>query len=183
LAAEAAFREQCARALASGAELEIGADIAEPAALMGWELARAPSFDAQHYALAPSWSVEHSALPELVRRRALALARVHMQNAFRLQGARSTLQIYQSFWNANSALYELLAQFDRPMRAGCLIDTGDAASLLAAAVIDAAARRGANVLEALREGCSELSAIDRQAFLNALALMVRKRAAKSPSAA
>jgi hypothetical protein len=187
LAAEAAFREQCARALASGAqteaEAELVTDIAQPAALMGWELARAPSFDAQHYALAPSWSVEHSALPEHVRRRALALARAHMQNAFRLPGARSTLQIYQSFWNANAALYELLAQFDRPMRAGCLIDTGDAASLLAAAVIDGAARRGASVLEALREGCRELSPIDRQAFLNALALMVRKRAAKQPSAA
>ena len=179
LAAELAFREQCTRALASRTSFELGADITESAALMGWEIAPESSFDIWFYALAPSWSVEHSARPERERRRALALARVHMQNAMRMQGVPSTLQIHHNFWNGNMALYELLAQCDRPMRAGCLLDTGDTPSLLASAVIDRAAQRGASVLEALREGCSELRPIDRQVFLNALALMLRKRAAKA----
>ena len=179
LAAEQAFREQCTRALASGTGFELGADIVETASFMGWELAPESSFDAWFYALAPSWSVEHSARPECERRRALALARVHMWNALQMPGVRSTLQIHHNFWSGNMALYELLAQFDRPMRAGCLIDTGDTAGLLAAAVIDRAAQRGASVLEALREGCSDLDPIDRQVFLSALALMLRKRVAKA----
>jgi Fe-S-cluster containining protein len=186
LVEEQRFREQCARALASSdaaAGWEQSLELGDVAALMDWDVSREPSFDAWYYALAPSWSIELSQQPERVRRRALILARAHMRHAFSLQGARSTLQIYHSFWNANAALYELLAQFDRPMRQGCLIDTGDAASLLAAAVIDRSAQRGASVLEALREGCLELRAIDRQTLLNALALMVRKRAQRRAAGA
>lgn len=181
---EQQLRDSCQSQLVSGrldcmlSDLTPDANIAvaEIAELFEWTVSSIPSaLEPLFMALAPTWSLEHSQLPLAARRRALLLARLHVAHA--LQGYERTpnLKLCYNLWHAHKPLLELLALGPAPMPQGLLVDTGQPATLLAAALVSHAAQRGASTVQALQEGMATLSLHERHALVQALGGLLQQR--------
>ncbi len=185
LRAEAELRDACARALESRTPTPIWDELCDDDTRLVTEVAELfglrtqssdPNLERHVLALAPVWSSGSARLTARMRRRLVVLARLLVGEALRVGTAPVTLQSCDTFVAQRYGLLELLAQADQPMPEGLLPDSGHADTMLAAALIDQAARKGATILSALRAGCSGLAVTDRYALAQSLAQLAAKRA-------
>jgi len=183
LLSERALRDTCQTQLGSGRldrilqDLAPAADhaVAEIAALFEWSDPVPSALEPMFLALAPTWSLEHSQLPLEARRRALLLARLHVAHALQGYEPAPSLKLCYNLWNAHKPLLELLALGPAAMPQGLLVDTGEASTLLAAAIVSQAAQRGASTLSALQEGFAPLCLQERYTLAQALGSLLQQR--------
>ncbi|MEY4581143.1 MAG: hypothetical protein RL701_5846 [Pseudomonadota bacterium] len=180
LRAEVALRDACAAGLRTARLDEVCREFddgtpAGCAELFGWPLHVAPELEPLFLALAPTLSVRLSQLALPARRRALLLSRLQLAHALQVRGAPASLQTCYNLWRTQERVIEFLAAAPDPMPRGLFVDTADGNTLLAQAVFDLAAQRGASMLQALREGLEPLDLLDRYTLLQAVCTLHAER--------